>query len=89
MLGVQLDTKVKASEDLELVRLSDALLDLRVAAAGFGARLGYGLAKTWPESIEALEDWIRRAWEMADLDVWLTNERARQSRWAMGGPDAA
>ena len=61
-------------------RVGEAILDLHMAAAGFVARLGFGLARTWPESVEDLQTWVRRAWEEGDLDSWVAMQRDRR-RW--------
>lgn len=44
----------------------DTLTSLTVAFE-LGALIGYGLAQTWPDRLEALDRWPRRALAYADL----------------------
>ena len=48
-------------------RLSNHWDDQLFAAVEFGTRLGYALAKTWPDGLEGLEDWLGRAKALAEF----------------------
>lgn len=38
---------------------------------GLAYRLGFALARTWPENIDQFDVWFARAWEFADLSDYL------------------
>lgn len=60
--------KVK-DPDLKL-ELSDLVCDIVGGAAGFGAVVGYALAKTWSgEGLEEMDGWLRRAVEFAGIEL--------------------
>ena len=49
-------------------RLSNHWDDQLFAAVELGTRLGYALARTWPDGLEGLDDWLARARAMAGID---------------------
>ena len=49
-------------------RLSNQWSDQIFGAAEAGTRIGYALARTWPDGLEGLEDWLARARAMAGID---------------------
>jgi hypothetical protein len=73
----------------EHAALSDAASEATFEAIGFGARLGFALARTWPGSPDGLADWPAAAWRYADMGDRIARKRrhavetlAYRAKWA-------
>lgn len=81
------DNPARAALDEWLIRLREqkvegtTTLDTSIwsvvfGALNFGARFGYGLAKSWPNGPERMADWPRDAWVTGDIPDWIEREKS-------------
>ena len=67
--------QIRRSDPEAARRLSNHWDDQLFAAVELGTRLGYALAKTWPDSLEGLEDWLGQAKALAEFDELVEDEQ--------------
>lgn len=76
-----LDALRGEAPDLDGIRIGvDELYhEFQEVGIAFAGLLGYGMARTWGENVEDLEQWLGRAVELADFDRYAWWRDARES----------
>lgn len=81
-LDARIERLIAPSSRAERSALIDGAAAIAFEAVEFGARLGFALARTWPDTAEGFADWPAAAWRYAEMGDWIARQRQASAETA-------